>query len=352
VILRLLILTLLLGAHVFAAPADEPLRVLAERHGLYVGAAIAAKPLRRDRAYRDTLSREFNVCVAENAFKFGPLRPSPSRYDFAEADAIADFAAANGMKLRGHTLVWHSQLPRWLTKRLRSRDEAIALLREHIQTVMGRYRGRVWAWDVVNEAIAVDGSGPRTESYWYRTIGPDYVEMAFRMAREADPDAILYYNDFSAEDMGRKSNAVYDLVRDLKSRGVPIDGVGWQMHLINGFRVTDDHRANARRLVALGLELSVTELDVRIELPASAGELETQAAAYRDVAELCLTEPGFTSLVTWGFTDKHSWIPGTFPGTGAALPFDRRYRPKPAYFALRDALAAGKVTGTDPAIAR
>jgi endo-1,4-beta-xylanase len=173
--------------------------------------------------------------------------------------------------------------------------------------------------------------------------------MAFRFAREADPGALLYYNDYDAEGAGPKSDAVNELVRGLKARGVPIDGVGWQMHVENGFRTSPEHRENARRLAALGLRLSVTELDVRVELPATAADLARQAETYRDVAAFCLAEPAFEALLMWGFTDKYSWIPSFFPGKGAALIFDERYRPKPAYFALRGALeAAGRPKHTSP----
>jgi endo-1,4-beta-xylanase len=328
--------------------AGEPLRVPAERRGFYVGAAVAIGPLRGERVYQKTLAREFNVVVAENAFKFESVHPQPGIYTFDDADAIADFARANGMRLRGHTLVWHNQLPLWARASDYDRDEAIALLRDHVTTLVERYRGRVWAWDVVNEAIADDGS-LRTNSFWYQTIGPDYVEMAFRFAHDADPDALLYYNDYGAEGLGRKSDAVYALVADLLARGVPVHGVGWQMHVVNGFRTSAEHRANAARLSALGLELSVTELDVRTSLPATAAALDLQAETYRDVVSFCLSEPAFAALVTWGFTDRHSWIPGFFEGYGAALPFDDEYAKKPAYFAMRERLAAG--AGKGPVVA-
>jgi endo-1,4-beta-xylanase len=318
---------------------DEPLRAMAARRDFYVGAAVSMRPFGKDAVYRETLAREFNVCVAENAFKFSYVQPARGAYDFSDTDALVAFAETNGMKLRGHTLVWHRSVPAWLRQGRFSRDEAVAILRDHVAALVGRYKGKIWAWDVVNEAVADDGSGLRTDSYWYRTIGPEYIEMTFRFAHEADPDAILYYNDYGAEGGGPKSDAVYELVRSLKEKGVPIHGVGWQMHLINGSsRITPAHRENARRIADLGMEISVTELDVRIQMPASRRELETQAATYREVMAFCLSEPSCKSLVMWGFTDKHSWIPRFFPGYGAALIFDRRYRPKAAYAAMREAL--------------
>jgi len=205
---------------------------------------------------------------------------------------------------------------------------------------VGRYKGRIWAWDVVNEAIADGSSALRTNSFWYQMIGPDYIKLAFQFAHEADPDAILYLNDYSSETMNAKSTGVYNLVRDLKLDGVPINGVGWQMHITNGDRIGADHHSNAQRLAALGVEISITELDVKMPLPADSNKLATQAATYRDVLEFCLSKPKCVSLITWGFTDKYSWIPGFFPGMGAALIFDANYQPKPAYDALRQVLIA------------
>lgn len=336
------LLLVLPSAHGAAAAQGLPLRAYAERRGFHVGAAAAVRPLKNDPAYGETLRREFNMVVAENAFKWDALRPSRDRFDFAGADAVAEFARANRMAIRGHTLVWHRQVPRWLAAGKFTRDEVIEHLRRHIREVVGRYRGRVSAWDVVNEAVDDRTGELRADSFWYRALGPEYVELAFRLAREADPAAKLYYNDYSAEGMSRKSDGVYKLLRDLKSRGVPVDGVGWQMHELNGFRVGPEHRENARRLIALGLELSITEMDVRMKLPASEDDRARQAEGYAGAAEFCLAEPGCKALVLWGFADKYSWVPGEFPGWGDALVYDRDLRPKPAYFALRRALEAAR----------
>src|SRR5262249_49288922 len=228
--------------------------------------------------------------------------------------------------------------------------EVIEILREHIITLVGRYRGRVWAWDVVNEAVDDSTGGLRTNSFWYQKIGPDYIRLAFEFAHEADPEARLYYNDYSIEGLNAKSNGVFDLVSSLESQGVPIDGVGWQMHQVNGFRIQPAHQANARRLADLRLEISITEMDVRINLPTSPEELQQQADAYRDAINFYLSEPNCKALLTWGFTDKYSWVPGFFPGWGDALIYDMNYQPKPAYSALKGALEQGvdvspKITG-------
>jgi endo-1,4-beta-xylanase len=176
--------------------------------------------------------------------------------------------------------------------------------------------------------------------------------MAFEFARDADPNAVLYYNDYSAEGIGQKSDAVYNLLSNLRAQGVPVHGVGWQMHQVNPFRIQAQHRTNLRRLADLGLEISITEMDVRIPLPTEPQELQQQALAYGDVMQLCLEEPACTAVVAWGFTDKYSWIPGFFQGFGDALLFDVNYQPKPAYTALQQALeggAAGFTLSASPA---
>jgi endo-1,4-beta-xylanase len=320
------------------AHAQESLRDLADARGVFIGAAVAIPPFRNEEMYRSTLEREFNMIVAENIFKWEAIHPNEKAYRFTQPDALVDFAAESGMAVRGHTLVWHNQNPGWLLGAEPTRDEAIAILRDHIHTVVGHFKGRVDVWDVVNEAID-DATGKlRTDSFWHQKIGDDYVAMAFRFAHEADPDARLYYNDYSAEAGGKKSDAVYELVKDLLADSVPIHGVGWQMHLENGSQIGRAYRTNAARLADLGLEISITELDVRISGEASARSLAAQAETYGDVVEFCLGQPNCKAIVTWGFTDKHSWIPGFFAGWDNALIFDRDYAPKPAYDAIREAL--------------
>jgi len=313
------------------------LRSLAQKRGIQIGAAVEAEPLRSEPRYAETLAREFSMVTPENAMKFGPLRPSRDRYDFGDADAIVDFAESHGMLVRGHTLVWDNQLPGWLTARTWPRDELIEILREHIMTVVGHYRGRVVAWDVVNEAVADDGS--LEDTIWLRSIGPTYIEMAFRWAHEADPAAKLIYNDFKGEGQGRKADAIYARVQDLVHRGVPIHGVGLQMHLGLIEHPEPSHvEANMKRLAALGLQVHITEMDVAIKGAATAGNLSAQARIYRDALGVCLSAENCKAFVLWGFSDRHSWIPHVSATSGSALIFDEVYRPKPAYNALMDAL--------------
>jgi endo-1,4-beta-xylanase len=313
------------------------LRSLAEEHGILIGAAVSAGQL-IEQDYTETLSREFNILTTENALKFEPVHPSRNQYSFTDADAIVSFAEANGMKVRGHTLVWHSQLPGWINQGAFTREEWINILHDHITTVVGRYKGRIYAWDVVNEAVADDGS--LRDTVWLQGIGPEYIDLAFQWAHEADPQALLFYNDYGASGLGRKSDAIYNLVSDLLERGVPIDGVGFQMHTsLESPPVFSDIAANFKRLNDLGLEVQVTELDVRMRLPATTADLTQQANIYRDMLDVCLSADDCTAFVMWGFTDRYSWIPSANPGYGSALIFDESYNPKPAYYAFIDAFA-------------
>src|SRR5262245_2977815 len=337
---------LLLALSLAIVAEAQTLRAAADARGLRIGAAVNMNPFRNEPIYAQTLGREFNMLVAENAMKFDAMHPAQNTYNFTDADALVAYAEANNMAVRGHNLVWHSQIPGWLTGGNFTRDQVIAIMRDHIMTVVGRYRGRIAAWDVVNEAVSDNNGQLRTDSFWHQKIGPEYIAMAFQFAHEADPDAKLYYNDYSAEGSGAKSDAVFNLVSGLVSQGAPINGVGWQMHQINPFRIQQAHRNNAARLAALGLEISITEMDVRISLPSTAQELNEQALAYSDATLFCLTQPNCKALVTWGFTDKYSWVPGFFNGFGDALIFDVNYQPKPAYFAIQSAL--GTTTGPPP----
>ncbi len=330
---------------------DKPLHQAAEATDLPIGAAVNMAALAGEAVYTETLSREFSACVAENAFKPSEVWTGPREYGFSETDRLADFAGQHGMLLRGHTLVWHQQTPRWFAREGQSIPEGDlrGLLRDYIHAIVGRYKGRIAHWDVVNEAISdpgEDGSAPvlREESIWHRALGPDYLRQAFEWAHEADPAARLYYNDYEIEATGPKSDAVYALLQRLIADGVPIHGIGFQGHLLNGWQADETQRENIRRFTDLGLEWAITEADIRMQLDGAAPtdeQLATQAAGYEDLTRLCLTEPNCRGLIFWGFTDAHSWIPGFRKGWGAALPFDESYRPKPAYRAIQAALATG-----------
>ncbi len=329
------------------APA-QTLRELAQKRGVLIGTAHSGRT--SDTEYLDLMGREFNQVEAENATKFGPIHPAEDSYNFAPVDTMVEYAAAHKMRVRGHVFVWHNQNPKWITDGGLSPEQLAAALQKHIATVGGRYRGKIFAWDVVNEAFLDNGS--LRDTVWLNKPGiglngTKYMEKSFRWAREADPDAKLFYNDYSAEGVNAKSDAIYEMAKDFKKRGVPIDGIGLQAHLrLSAAGNLASIEANIKRITELGLQVHITELDVRIPVDASGkaseSDIEAQAKLYGAVASICLKYPLCTSIQTWGFTDKYSWIPRTYPGFGAALLLDRAFQPKPAYKALLDALAATK----------
>ncbi len=319
-----------------AAVSGQPLRDLAERRSVRIGAAV--NPARLGEAeYASTLAREFNQIEPENAMKFGPIHPDGKTYNFGPADQVVAFARDHKMAVRGHTLVWHKQNPAWIVNGSLTPEQLSAALRDHIRAVVGRYAGQVYAWDVVNEAFNDDGT-PR-ETVW--SAIPNYIEQAFRWAHEADPKAKLFYNDYGAEGVNHKSDAIVRMAREMKSRGVPIDGIGLQAHFTKSTPFMAAIEANMKLITDLGLEVQITEFDVRLPVGADGAtpmDLALQAKIYGDVVAACLKIPKCTAIQTWGFTDRYSWIPRTYPGLGAALPFDVDYRPKPAYNAIANAL--------------
>jgi len=310
---------------------EEPsLKKFAEACGISIGTCVSYNPLKSDPNYRNILIREFNVITPENELKFESVHPLRERYIFRIADEIISFAEENGMKIRGHCLVWHNQLPSWILRGSFTREELMDILRDHIYTVVGRYKGRIYAWDVVNEAI--DDNGNFRDTIWYRIIGPEYIELAFKWAHEADPDALLFYNDYNIETVNRKSNAVYNLVKQLLEKGVPIHGIGFQTHLILE-RPPDPKSVaeNIRRFEELGLIVEITEMDVRIKEPVTSEDLIRQAEVYRDILKVCLSSKTCKTFVMWEFVDKYSWIEYTFPEYTSATIFGCNYQPKPAY---------------------
>jgi endo-1,4-beta-xylanase len=314
------------------------LRQLAEARGLYIGAAVEVNAL-QDQDYSGLLAREFNLVVPETAMTFRSTQPGRDRYNFSQGDELVAFAREHGMAVRGQVLVWDHQLPDWLVQGDFSRAEWKQLLRDHIQTKVGHYRGELIAWDVVNEAI--DDNGLLRDTIWMQNIGPEYIALAFRWAREADPEALLFYNDHLGEGLNRKSQAIYALVSGLLRASVPIDGVGMQMHTwLEGPPEPEALAANMQRLADLGLLVQITEMDVRTQYHSISEEekLDLQAKMYRQVLETCLAADNCNAFITWGVTDRYSWIPGYTGSPDMPLLFDREGRPKPAYEAVRQAL--------------
>ena len=329
-----------------ASPTPPTLRQLADQRKWLVGTAIDPSYLTNPQ-YTTLLEAEFNGLVAENVMKWGRLSTQRGVYDFSKADALMEYAAQHQMAVRGHTLVWDLQLPEWLTQSVLSPDEYKAILKEHITTVVGRYAGRIVAWDVVNEPL--DERGHLRQNFWFQAIGPEYILLAFQWAHAADPDAQLFLNESHAEGLNEKSQGVYALVSGMLEKGVPIDGVGMQMHLrLENPPVTEDVAENMQRLAELGLKVHITELDVRLQdAPGSRDEkLAAQGVVFGEMARTCLAAENCEAFFTWGLTDHYSWIPGMTGKEDEPLLFAENWQPKPAYWAvyaaLRDALLAAQ----------
>ncbi|MGW0629619.1 endo-1,4-beta-xylanase [Streptomyces sp. NPDC002758] len=335
------IAAVLVAAGVVTGPAAQAhdrqpgLADLAHRHGRYFGSAVD-NPALADSPYLKILGDQFDMITPVNGMKWYATEPQQGVFDWTDGDAIVKLARANHQRVRAHTLVWHSQLPDWLTSRQWTAGELRSILKKHIFAEAGHYRGKVYSWDVVNEAFNEDGS--YRETLWYKTLGPGYIADALRWAHQADPHAKLYLNDYNLEAIGPKSDAYYQLAQDLKAQSVPLDGIGFQGHLALQYGYPTTLEDNLRRFTELGLDTALTEVDVRMQLPATDEKLARQATWYRDLTEACLAVRHCVGVTIWDYTDKYSWVPGVFQGEGAPLPWDDQLRPKPAYYALYEAL--------------
>jgi len=306
----------------------ERLRDLAARRGLMIGfASVRRIDSRPDRdLYRDIAAAEFNLVTSENSMKMAAIQPERGRFEWQDADAQVAFGLESGMRVHGHPLVWHTQLPGWVYSL--PADQVEQVMRDHIVALMSRYRGRVAIWDVVNEALNDDGGFRST--VWQRSLGEGYVRKAFEIARAADPEATLLYNDYDIATPNAKSDALYRLASRERAAGAPIDGIGFQLHVSADFNRFDEVRRNFRRFADLGLDIYITELDVAVGGERDFGR---QAEVYRELLRVCLDVPRCRAFQSWGFTDRYSWRRELEP-----LPFDARYRPKEAYRALQRTL--------------
>jgi len=343
---------------------DGPLslKTHAAAAGLLAGCAVVPElfdltPASND-PYTHTVAQQASILVAENAMKWSSLRPSPTTYEFSNVDRLFGFAQLNGQQIRGHNLCWHEQLPAWFASTA-TKENAHSLLTQHIFNVAGRYAGRVHSWDVVNEAIHVpDGrSDGLRKSPWLGLIGPEYVEIAFATAAQADSKARLTYNDYDIEldtpEQSAKRGQVLMLIRRLHARGIPIHAVGIQSHLqANGPRAGAGLQSFIRDVATLGLEVYITELDINTHALPGSPEVQDSAVAdvYRQYLGLLLPEPNVRAVLTWGISDAHTWLNQskqlwTVRPDGARqrpLPFDENYTPTAAFFAMRDAFDAGR----------
>jgi endo-1,4-beta-xylanase len=321
-------------------PTGQPLRVLAAKHNMLFGGVIDAWRIKHPELSKIAI-REFSIVTAENDFKPGAISRSRDEYYFKPADEVLAFAEKHKMKMHGHTLIWHKSMPAWLNKETWTKESMLAWLKEYVTTVVGHFKGRVYCWDVVNEVFEGNGKFLHpARSIIQKVCGPEYIEDAFIWAHEADPQAKLYLNDVGIEFSNRQSTGVYNWAKDALVRGVPIHGIGFQAHFTLGPRYDfNAMRLNLKRFAALGLDLQFTEVDIRIEGPATPEKLEEQAAVYAELVKIALEfhMPAFTC---WGISDEDSWVPQHFPGAGAALLFDKEFNPKPAYYAVQKVLAA------------
>ncbi|MET8176972.1 endo-1,4-beta-xylanase [Streptomyces clavifer] len=333
--IRSLLLALIVGvlgtvATLVAPPtshaAENTLGAAAAQSGRYFGTAIASGKL-GDSAYTTIAGREFNSVTAENEMKIDATEPQRGQFNFTSADRVYNWAVQNGKQVRGHTLAWHSQQPGWMQSL--SGSSLRQAMNDHINGVMAHYKGKIAQWDVVNEAFADGSSGARRDSNLQRS-GNDWIEVAFRTARAADPAAKLCYNDYNVEDWTwAKTQAMYSMVRDFKQRGVPIDCVGFQSHFNSGSPYNSNFRTTLQNFAALGVDVAITELDIQ----------GAPASTYASVTNDCLAVPRCLGITVWGVRDSDSWRSEQSP-----LLFNNDGSKKAAYTSVLNALNGGSST--------
>ena len=343
-----------------STPSDS-LRALAAKIGLRVGTAVDPFDLNTP-AYTAVLASQFSVVTPENEMKWQVVEPTQGSFDWSGADRLVNFAEQNGQLVRGHTLLWHNQLPNWLTTGVSngtiSNTQLMDLLEAHIFTEVGRYKGRIWQWDVANEFFRDSNpSGINPNDFWVSHLGTSIIPQAFRWAREADPVALLMYNDYNiaGEDgSNAKSDAVFAWLQQMLDLGVPIDGVGNQGHLDTQFGFPTKMQADLERYASLGLKTAITEADVRTFVTDATTQTPTDKLAvfaqpyeFDQMMKAAIAVPAVISFTVWGFSDDESWIPGFFtsPLEGYATLYDVNLNPKAAYFALQQDLQLAAAGG-------
>jgi endo-1,4-beta-xylanase len=325
--------TLAVTLAVPAAAAGSTLQAAAAESGRYFGTAIAASRL-NDGTYTTIANREFNMITAENEMKMDAMQPSRGQFNWSSGDRIVNWARQNGKQVRGHALAWHSQQPGWM-QNMEGSALRTAML-DHVTQVASYYRGKIYAWDVVNEAFDDGSSGARRNSNLQRT-GNDWIEAAFRAARAADPGAKLCYNDYNTDNWQHaKTQAVYNMVRDFKARGVPIDCVGFQAHFNSGNPVPSNYHTTLQNFADLGVDVQITELDIE-------GSGSSQAQQYQGVVQACLAVARCTGITVWGVRDTDSWR-----ANGTPLLFDGSGNKKAAYTSVLNQLNQGGTPVPNP----
>ena len=336
---------------------DIPNLIDAWRDTLTIGTEVTPDNVDTTDVHSQLLMKHFGAVVPGNAMKWESTEPQEGQFTFGDGDKIVEFAGLTGMRVRGHTLVWHNQTPAWVFQdpkdptKPASKELLLQRLKNHIQAEVGHYKGQVESWDVVNEALS-DKTGTLRSgaegSKWFDILGPDYIAQAFRWAHEADPDAQLVYNDYNLESNPAKRAAALQLVKDLKAQGVPINAVGLQMHISITYPDLPQIRETIAQFAALGLKVLVTELDVSIYASATEAKktvtpalLLAQAQRYKDlfaIFKAAAAKKQLDLVMIWGMADDGTWLDDfPVPGRGdAPLLFDRRLQAKPAFWAITD----------------
>ncbi len=328
-----------------AMPESSTLREVAKKSKILIGTAVRAEVLETDPTYAQLAGEEFNLLTSEFNFKPHAIWQGPGRYEFGRADEVALFAKAHGMKLKGHTLLWdredRQQIPGWLSDLAPTRSQAIVHLRDYIHAVVGHFKGRVGYWDVVNEAL--NNNNQIREGFWQQTIGDDYIRLAFEFAHEADPNAKLFYNDYGCAVLNEKSDAIYELIKSLKKKGVPIHGIGLQTHESWDVPLNrDDVIENMQRFAALGLEIHINEMDVALPTEPTPLETASQDDIYRATVKSCLAVPACKAITTWGVTDNYWWYKDVAHDSARGLLFDEKGQRKSSYEAVLQELSQAR----------
>ena len=323
--------------------ADETLRSLADKNGIYIGAILNSQWFSGQLPgnYEQIHKTQFNIVVAENEMKFDATEPNEGQFNYNNGDKMVKYAKANGMRIRGHALAWHSQVPGWVSQKYSGKkNELLRVLKNHIEKVVGHWKGQVDEWDVVNEAISNNEPQWRGQSVWYQGIGPEFIDSAFVWAHAVDPDAELCYNDYNLEQgisPKAKAGFLLEQVKRWVANGIPIHCVGSQTHVED--TTTDKHfigspdslRSLARELAKLNVKLKITELDIGFKsgINVSKSDLERQGQTFRQYLDIILEEPNADTYLIWGVSDKWSWLSGLNRQKG--LIYDDNLNPKPAF---------------------
>ncbi|SFF13463.1 endo-1,4-beta-xylanase [Thermoflexibacter ruber] len=323
-----------------------PEQTLKEKAPFPIGASIDPTHLKTNLRYKNVLIKEFNSITPENMMKMNMIQPAPNRFDYTKADELVNFAIQDKKRIHGHALIWHESLPTWVQN---FQGDSLAwenLFKTHIQTVVGYYKGKLAGWDVVNEAIGNDG-GTRNDntnqgSIWRRKLGADYVARAFLYARQADPDVLLFYNDYGQESNPKKLQAIISLVQDLKRRNIPIDGLGLQMHIdINTSEAGINYAI--QESVKTGLKIHISEIDIALNPSNSTLEKPTAEMLERQRQKYLMVVRAYKNLVPkaqqygitqWNVGDADSWIRSYLKRNDFPLIFDVNYDRKPSYYGV------------------